>query len=351
MYFFFSLPTVPLKRTQIFKKEDALSNATKYVKEILSGVPEHPCFSKGFRTVKLAVLLASLLLAAAGDEVFTLFCQFIVSGLWDVVTAGDKRPLFYAETLVIHFHAFRIDDVLLSKWDALIETLNISCGQLENDCILQHILDMLLERLITDRNSVDLPIMEHAINSSKLNKNEEQVLAYVAGYIPFAMRKHYDKLVNNSTACKYVDILTKWATDGPYTGQFSFLNYTRDWITAQNRGKLFQPNARVYLFFRAVENETRKHLNTTLMGKYRDVNLKELLSNKLSNNYLIQKYWTELVGNDLSCQQSKHLFNATILYFINIRCRAFVLVYIDLRRFADKIAKKGTKNLRQELSK
>ena len=83
--------------------------------------------------------------------------------------------------------------------------------------------------------------------------------------------KALQKMVNNVSAQKFVDLLSTWSTDGPYKGQFTFLEYTRKWLEAQNRGCLFQPNAQLYLFFHACENETRKHLNTAIIGSYRDI--------------------------------------------------------------------------------
>ena len=183
---------------------------------------------------------------------------------------GDKRPLLYAQTLVENYHALRIDENLQGNWDSMLDTLAIVRGEIESSCVLQHILDIVLEKLLKMRNEVDLPFLEHTINISQMSAQEEEVLNYVSGYIPFAMRKHYKKMVNNVSAQKFVDLLSTWSTDGPYKGQLTFLEYTRKWLEAQNRGCLFQPNAQLYLFFRACENETRKHLNTAIIGSYRD---------------------------------------------------------------------------------
>lgn len=340
-----------MKRTQTFRLQDATANARSYISNVLHDIPSHPLFSKPFPIVELTKTLAATLLIAAGTEVFSEFCTYFVTRLWQVVAAGDDKPLKYAEILVVHFHALRIDETLISKWDSLLRNLDISCGQIENDCLLQHILDSVLEALITDRNTVDLPLIEETICGSKMSKNEEQVLAYVAGYIPFALNKHYKRQLKNSTAEKYATLLLNWCSKSlTYEGQFSFLEYTTHWIQAQSRGKLFQPNPQLFLLFRAAENETRKHLTTSLISKYRDVNVNELLIQKLSSSYLIQQYWAKLTENSLTCAESKHLFRVTMDYYVKIRCRAFVQVYTDMKKLTDKsLSKKGTKSLRQEL--
>ena len=93
-------------------------------------------------------------------------------------------------------------------------------------------------------------------------------------------------------------------------------------------------------------------VNTAIIGSYRDINLNELLFKKISTSYLIQQYWANLVDKNLSCAESAELFKVTINYFVSIRVRAFVLVYTDFKKLTDKaITKKGTRSLRQQLSK
>ncbi|XP_072018054.1 uncharacterized protein [Amphiura filiformis] len=340
------------KRTQLFKLDDATAKATEYVTTVLKEIPTDPLFCKPFKNVLLALALVTSLITLVGDEMFAEFCAFIVIRMWQAITAGDSRPLSYAQTLVTHFHDLCTDEQLLDRWESLLNGLGISCGQLQSDVILQHIMDKLLEKLLSDRNAVDLPTIEENIRISAINKHEEQVLNYVGGYIPFAMLKHYRKLVNNVTATKYVNILSSWCTDGPYERQYSFLEYTREWIQAQNRGKLFQPKPQLFLFFKAMENETRKHLNTALINQYRDMDLRELLIEKLSTKHIVQHYWAILIGGKgLSSDESKHLFYVTVNYFVNIRIRAFVIVYTDLKKVHDKsLSRKGAKSLRQQLN-
>ena len=299
----------------------------------------------------LVISLASAILEHCDKQAFLDFCVFLLQEMWRVVTAGDKTPMLYAEKLVIHFHDFRVSEHLRDQWTFLIRSLDISSfGDLETDILLQHLLDEVLEVLISTRNARDLPLLEAFINEEKMEKGEEQVLAYVAGYVPFALRKHYNCIKNNSTAKKFVDILSAWACDGPFEKQYSFLEYTRDWITAQDRGKLFKPNPKVIIFFRALENETRKHLNTQIIAKYRDTSLRDTLLNYITKSFLIQQYWTQITTDDLSVAEKTKLFKAVVTYWINIRCRAFVIVYVDIRKLNETLSKKGEKSLRKQLS-
>ena len=343
--------TATPKRNQRFTREDATNNATRYVSAVLAGISLDPLFAKPFKNAILSVALAAMLYTFVSDDKFIEFCEYLVTNMWRVVTAGDNRPLTYAQTLVTHFHNFCTDDILLDKWDELLDGYHLERTQIESDCVLQHILDKVLETIISERNAADLPHLQDIIQATKLSEAEEQVLNYVSGYIPHALLRHYKNMKGNSTAKKYVDILLKWSTDGSYDNGYAFLQYTQEWINAQNRGGLFKPNAELFLFFRALENETRNHLHTSLLGTYRDINLRDLLLKKLCSKHIIQHYWAKLVGSkSLSIAESKHLFYVTVDYFVNIRVKAFVRVYNDLKKRKDKeMSRKGSKSLRKEL--
>ena len=181
------------KRTQRFKLAYATGKATQLVGDVLREIPTIPIFSKPFRNAQLAVILVTALLAALHHPVFAEFSKFVVTELWNVIIKGDKRPLLYAQTLVENYHALRIDENLQENWDSMLDTLAIVRGEIESSCVLQHILDIVLEKLLKMRNEVDLPILEHTINVSQMSAQEEEVLNYVSGYIPFAMQKHYKK--------------------------------------------------------------------------------------------------------------------------------------------------------------
>ena len=59
-----------------------------------------------------------------------------------------------------------------------------------------------------ERNNTDLPEKESSTNS--IEKEEEKVLRYVAGYIPFALLKKYKRQVNK-TAQMYHTFLECWS--------------------------------------------------------------------------------------------------------------------------------------------
>ncbi len=321
-----------------YTHQDAQQNATKYITDALHGVPEHDCFINPFPNAILVIGLATTLLTFAHDDSFGAFCAFLIKCLWDVVTAGDNKPLQYQEILVTHFHHLRISQNLLSKWDNLLEGLNLHPQQIVNDLLLQHLLDVVLESLLLKRHSVDLPEIEKdIIAAEKMNKDEEKVLSYVAGYIPFSLHKHYMSMKNNASTSKFIQILSNWACTGPFDRQYTFLEYTKDWIETQSNGGLFQPNAQVFIFFRALENETRKHLSVNNVNKCTDNSLKDVLFKHITKSHLIQQYWMTLAGSDLTPAENRILLKTVVNFWIKIRCGAFVIVYVDLRKLRENL--------------
>ncbi len=175
------------------------------------------------------------------------------------------------------------------------------------------------------------------------------MLRYVAGYIPFALLKKYKRQVNK-TAQMYSQFLACWSVQSITSGK-TFLSYTKEWIDAQNRGRLFQVSDDVYLFFRSMELVSRKFLTTSNLQEMSQVNINTVLMNNISSNYRVQTYWCGLTDSKISGDSSKSFLEVIIKFYIKLRCKAFLKVYLDLRKANSRatISKKGEKALRKDL--
>ena len=78
-----------------------------------------------------------------------------------------------------------------------------------------------------------------------LQADQENVIRYVAGFVPFKMLAKYKKK-SLEDAAAIVDCLSDMAVPGD---ESSFLAYTSEWTKAVNRGGLFEVNNEAYLFF------------------------------------------------------------------------------------------------------
>ena len=147
----------------------------------------------------------------------------------------------------------------------------------------------------------------------------------------------------------YCQFLSCWSVQCITSGR-TFLAYTKEWIEAQNRGRLFTVSDDVYLFFRAMEVVSRGLLTTSNVHRMSELNINTTLKDKISSNYQVQTYWSSLTNSKLSGDASKVFFDIITRYYIKLRCKSFLKVYLDIRKASSKqVSKKGEKALRKDL--
>ncbi len=131
----------------------------------------------------------------------------------------------------------------------------------------------------------------------------------------------------------------------------TFLTYTKEWIDAQNRGRLYQISDEVYLFFRAMELVCKEFLTISNLHNMSELNINTVLMENISSNYRVQTYWCTLTDNKISGECSKKFLEVIIRFYIKLRCNAFLKVYLDIRKANSKaaVSKKGEKALRKDL--
>ena len=173
------------------------------------------------------------------------------------------------------FHDFRSNNEHVRKWHEFLKSVGINEEGKHTHIVYQHLLQFILGLIVNDRNSHDKP--ESAVNipvtlSDKMSKEEEQVLRYVAGYIPFALYKRF-KMYKNKLAENYCKLLSSWKVPSSSNTK-TFLDYTHEWIKLQNRGGLFTISDELYIFFRTLENESRTLLTTANLDRFPGVNVK-----------------------------------------------------------------------------
>ena len=115
--------------------------------------------------------------------------------------------------------------------------------------VYQHDNQRLYTDLIKCHLSIDLG--DRTTEMSTITADEENILRYAAGYVPFKLLK-YEK---SPSGC-IIECLSQ-AVDGE---ESSLLEYTTKWTTLVNRGWLFEINDTAYMLFREIELKVRKHL-------------------------------------------------------------------------------------------
>lgn len=122
----------------------------------------------------------------------------LLGNLWGVIFFNGKGPTSsdLRGKMWNRFHNFRCDKKVVKAWQDLLLSINVSSLytmklQLH---MLQHVLEFVIKALFEEFDKHDVPKSTVTYDDLLVvDKHEEQVLRYVAGYIPFALRRRYSK--------------------------------------------------------------------------------------------------------------------------------------------------------------
>ena len=125
----------------------------------------------------------------------------------------------------------------------------------------------LVSRLGTDKRHEYQPTLSTATATDGLGSDEENIIRYIAGYIPFKLMKAYEKKDTQEDA-NVLDCLSEMAISGPVD---DFYTYTQEWTRAINRGGLFEVKDIVFSFFQKLDILMRAILPQHLLGGFASV--------------------------------------------------------------------------------
>ena len=143
-----------------------------------------------------------------------------------------------------------------------------------------------------------------------LTTDEANALRYASGYVPFALKK---KLKKRPEFKAWLDRL---AVDGEDS---TYLEYTKKWVKAVNRGGLFKVNDKTYRFFLEMEMRVRK-LHPSLL-KPIDENApskEDVLQSLLSDEDLLFS-WTLVTSEFDDEDLSEELLHMVVNLWLSIR--------------------------------
>ena len=194
--------------------------------------------------------------------------------------------------------------------------------------LYSHLIFELL-RLSLVKASSAVQIKEQELDT-KLTAREEQVLRFVAGFIPYSIKRTYKKM-KGKDADLILQVIAMWhAPSDDKTTAESFLNYTRKWTEEINRGGLFLVNDEFYIFVRRLENVVRSVFNAKLIASYQGEDLRDVISSKVSESKLVHDAWETLTRNIDNAQLVDSLFELIVLRWTNIRANAFANAWLDI---------------------
>ena len=149
----------------------------------------------------------------------------------------------------------------------------------------------------------------------ELGNDEENIIRYMAGYIPFKLMKVYGKKDTQEDA-NVLDCLSEMAVAGPGDDLYT---YTQEWTQTINRGGLFEVKDAVFVFFRQLEIGMRSILPQHLLGGNVD---KEAVHAHILKDGRLLSHWYDL-SSQLPHEKASILLKEVITLWMTIRGHAF----------------------------
>ena len=260
------------------------------------------------------------------------------------LSKNEKLELFWRK-----IHLFVLDDAAVDLWHQCVCQRFDYLVTVETTQSLFQFIVMNLVKLLLKHHAETNALLEPDVDV-KLTEEEQKVVRYVGGgFIVFPMLKKYRQSAKTANAA--VQFFNTLKTVGlAEMNCHSFLDFTKEWVSAQSRGWLVNISDDFFIFIRTIENRVRKVLTLNFMAKYRGEDLRAVIEDELKKSQLINTYWDSLARNLPSKQLKDVLKTQIINKWIDIRVRAFVSSYVLLLK-RTLVKQKNPESLKIQLSK
>ena len=323
-------------------------SATKRVREILQllGTPAH-CYSfseRGKRQIQELQRFQEAIQLQDNEEGFRLFCKSLIvidhirSCIAEKATSVDaKREKSYKL-----FYEKRIS-VIPKQWD----DFHAALGLQQPDPVWPQTANRLLfnQELLASIQSDGMlecrQVVASGVDEVNLGADEENIIRYMAGYIPFKLLKFYKKK-DSAEAADVVDFLSAMSQPGP---EEDFYAYTEAWTKAISRGGIFEVSSDVFSFFRHLDILMRKLLPEHLIRGTID---KDEVMEAITKDEDLMFQWAILTCQLLN-EGSQSVLKQVLDTWMTIRGHAFARQLIEQYQHDTKKGTRKKLSLRKEL--
>lgn len=245
----------------------------------------------------------------------------------------------YKVQLWSQFHVKRLT-TLCDMWRQFLDSLKFDVDPLVQQFVNQE----LYSSIIKSRCGCHRTIVG---KSASMSIEEENIVRYAAGFVPFALLKRYERNVSTSSAF-FVECLSGMAVTGE---ESSFLEYTRDWISKVNRGGLFEINDTAFSLFREIELAMRDRLGSILKSSTVERDQKDRLVQLVANDNDVQFYWS-LLSIDIDSEDNAALLLKEIVkLWLTIRGFSIAGQWLEIYKGNKQVTTKKSKSLRKTLQR
>lgn len=278
-------------------------------------------------------------------DLFDTFASNLVKRLEKCLYSCDvpfRSSSVRREKLWVAFQRIRLHDIEKLWCDLFAQDKMSSLSPLVYQNVTQRLYsDMIISHL---SSAVDT----HHPKVPALTADEECVLRYAAGFVPFKLLKRYEKSSPTSSVdiVGIIECLSSMAIDGD---ESSLLEYTTKWIQIVNRGGLFEIGDTAYILFKEIELKIRKHLFLSFEKISLNDKQRGMIIEAVASEEYIQFYWT-LISSDIeSEEEAVKLLKEVIGLWLTIRGYSISNAWIEHYKKITKSAK--SKGLRKELKR
>lgn len=299
-------------------------------------------FSLGSPRMELAKETARhvLELASSYPSHFNLFANCLVEKLQPTGKSFGSRA---RKTMWGRFHALRCSDIA-AIWSEFNSCVGVEEEYSRDPLFREYVNEKVLQCILESKASLKPTT---TVEPTELTVDELNALRYVAGYVPFKLKKKFKKS-SHPFKLEYISCLENMSEESG-TCEESIQQYADKWMKLIDRGGLLVVKEEVFAFFHSVEFEVRKHLQQLLLQTGRELT-KENIMDEVTNDVDVQYHWTA-ISSDIDEKSAQMLLREIVQLWLTIRGFSAAGAFLEqYKKTSDKAIKKSVA-LRKDLKR
>ena len=304
---------------------------------------EDPTFSQSSERWKAAKQQISEVLQGTSEDNFDAFATKLMKTLekrfFSTISTVTRSRSVLREKMWTTFHQLRLSELPLIWTEFFPNMSSLVCQQVSY-------------KLYADLAKINLSqgqgIKPPSTEIPELTLDEENIIRYAAGYVPFKLLKKYEKSKEVDFALSVIECLLTMSVNGD---ESDLMEYTRKWCLEIDRGGLFEINDITYALFKEIEMNVRCHLFTAFRRKSGDKSEDDrtAIIKAVASNDDVAFYWT-MVSIDISNESyAIRLLEEIIGLWVTIRGFSIAGCWLEKYKQKNKASVSKSKALRKEL--
>ena len=297
-------------------------------------------------TREAAKKLLDVVMMDGNLEIFDAFAQKLVKSIQATFpTSTSQLSEKKSERMLSQFHTFRIEK-LEQLWKKELYS-RLGWVDVPDPILEQRTSQIVFEKLMAGQ-FCSATVSKKCENVKQLTADEENILRYVAGYVPFKLMKRFEEQ-SSRQAAEYVECLSHMSVGGEVT---DFSTYTMQWLEQVNRGGLFHVSDETYILFRHIELKVRELLPHTLLASampFSTALTKDALVCEVVHDEDVQFHWSILSVDIEEDNDPNKLLKYMIELWVTIRAHAFTSSWMQQFKLKNRKCTKKQKGTRKTL--